>query len=384
MMKRIYVSLVVFFVVLIICISGCVKQETTPQPKHLDKHTKEVTSTTTETTTSTTNAEEVDIENTSKTKEVQILRGTVDPDLEVDIYDSDKAWRGTTLLLDHHDSPQSRIIEVNMLGEIVWEYMLPEDLREYTNPGPDVELLANNNVLFVAPGKGVYEINRNGTTVWSYENPKVSHDADRLANGNTLIAFGNNDRKTDAQLKEIDSTGKIVWSWHAGDYFGDKEPYSSIDIESTEGWTHTNAVSRLKNGNTLISPRNFHMLVEVSPQGEVVKTICEGLCRNQHDPEVQANGNILFANHDKPHEAIELNPETDEILWRFKIREQKYTPVRDANRLPNGNTLITGSTTVLEVTPDKEVVWRLTLKDTAFTLQESAGRGFYKAERIGQ
>ena len=55
--------------------------------------------------------------------------------------------------------------------------------------------------------------------VWSYTDPKVSHDADRLSNGNTLIAFGSMDTTSDAQAIEVSPDGKIVWSWHAGDSF---------------------------------------------------------------------------------------------------------------------------------------------------------------------
>jgi len=95
-------------------------------------------------------------------------RGALDPDIYVDVYRSDRAWAGTTLLPDNHNLERPRIIEVNMLGEIVWEYLVPQNLRRHTNPGFDVESLANNNVLFVLPRNGVYEIERNGNVVWSY------------------------------------------------------------------------------------------------------------------------------------------------------------------------------------------------------------------------
>ena len=55
-----------------------------------------------------------------------------------------------------------------MLGEILWEYLIPEDLSQYNNPGLDVESLPDGNVLFVLPRNGVYEIDRDGNTVWSY------------------------------------------------------------------------------------------------------------------------------------------------------------------------------------------------------------------------
>lgn len=306
-------------------------------------------------------------------------RGSIDPEIYVNVYRPEKAWPGTTLLPDNHNINRPRVIEVNMRGEIIWEYALPNNLRQYTNPGFDVEPLQNSNILLVLPGKGVYEINRNGEILWSYLDSKVSHDADRLPNGNTLVVFGNEDKISDPQVKEVNSKGEVVWTWHAKDHFN-KAPYKDI---YDEGWTHTNAVLRLPNGNTLISPRNFNFLVEVDPKGAVVRTVGEGFLEKQHDPEVLPNGNILLANHRKPHRAIEIHPETGEVLWRYTMSERSTWPVRDANRLPNGNTLITGTTKIVEVTPEGEVVWQLILKGITFERERAAGLGFYKAERIG-
>ena len=305
-------------------------------------------------------------------------RGTVDPDIIVDVYQSELVWAGTTLLPDNHNKDKPRIIEVNMLGEIVWQYVLPDNLKQYNNPGFDAELLANNNILFVLPRSGVYEIDRNGKVVWSYLTVKISHDADRLPNGNTIFVFGSDDQKSDAQVTEVNPKGEIVWQWYAKDYF-DKPPYASI---SDEGWTHTNAVTRLTNGNTLISLRNFDFVVEVDPQGAVVRTIGEGILDNQHDPEIQPNGNILLANHDRPHRAVEFDPKTGKIVWQSAGFEKDATPVRDANRLPNGNTLITGSTKIVEVTAEGKIVWQFTLKGITLVGQDAASRGFYKADRI--
>jgi len=305
--------------------------------------------------------------------------GTEVPDFHVDVYQSDMVWAGTTLLRDHHNPERPRIIEINMLGEIVWEYILPQNLQQYTNPGFDVEPLSNGNILFALPRKGVYEINRDGKTVWSYLTGKISHDADRLPNGNTIFAFGAYDGKSDAQVTEINQKGEIIWSWHAKDYF-DKPPYQNVSIE---GWTHTNAVTRLSNGNTLISPRNFHVVVEVDPQGAVVRLIGEGILKAQHDPEILANGNMLLANHGKPHRAIEIDSETGNIVWQSRGFPKKANPVRDANRLPNGNTLITGTTEIVEVTQELEVVWKLVLNKLMDEANVRA-RGFYKAERISK
>ncbi len=312
--------------------------------------------------------------------EVPIVRGTFDSDFVLEVYNKDKAQAGTTILADNHKIERPRIIEVNLLGEIIWEYIIPEELKKYTNPGFDVERLSNNNILFVLPGNGVYEVNKNKEIVWSYKTAKISHDADRLANGNTIYVYGNNDTMNDAQVVEVNPQGVIAWSWYAKNYF-DKAPYASIN---DQGWTHTNAVTRLNNGNTLISPRNFNMVIEINPNGEVINTIGENIMAEQHDPVLLSNGHLLFANHTRPEKAVEINADGDTV-WEYAITSVQQFPVRDANRLPNGNTLITTTTKIIEVTPAKEIVWTFAVKDTSqFIGQASAGLGFYKAERITQ
>jgi putative hemolysin len=304
--------------------------------------------------------------------------GTPDPAFKVDVYVPEKAWQGTTVLADNHDTTRPRIVEVNMLGEVTWEYPLPAELRQYTNPGLDVEPLPGGNILFVLPRNGVYEITRGKQITWKYLNPKVSHDADRLPNGNTLIAFGASDTTEDLQVKEIDRRNMLVWSWQAKQAFN-RAPYLGI---SEEGWTHTNAVTRLANGNTLVSLRNFDLMAEVDPAGKLVRTLGEGIAEGQHDPEVQPDGNILFANHGRPQAAVLMAP-NGTVLWQYEITDMKAWPVRDVNRLPNGNTLITGTDRILEVTPEKETVWQMRLAGVTFASpQEAPARGFYKAVRV--
>jgi len=300
------------------------------------------------------------------------------PEIYVDIYVPDRAYNGTTLLPDHYDPQNTRVIELDMRGEIVWEYVLPADLRRYTNPGFDAELLPNDDVLILLPKKGIYEINRKGEVIWSHWDEKVSHDADRLPNGNTIYVFGDSDRIGDAQVKEVDPEGRLVWSWRADSYFNTPEYKDIYD----KGWTHTNAVTRLANGNTLISPKNFNCLVEVDPHGKVVDIIGKDCLKFQHDPEVLPNGNILVANLGKPQEVLEIERASGNIIWRFEMPNRTSWPIRDANRLPNGNTLITGSTVILEVTPDHEVVWRVRMNDSFTDLNEARAKGFYKAQRI--
>lgn len=313
-----------------------------------------------------------------------MVRGTPDADLAVGVYVPEKVYNGTTLLPDNHVLGRPRVIEVNMLGEIIWEYPLPGELSRFTNPGFDVELLPSNNLLLMLPRYGILEVDRRGQVVWSYRTAKSSHDADRLPNGNTIFVFGNEDQKGDAQVTEVNPKGEIVWAWYARDHF-DKPPYSAI---YAEGWTHTNAVQRLSNGNTLISLRNFNLVAEVAPSGSVVRTLGEGILDEPHDPVLLPDGNLLSASHNsldrsKPQWALEIEPGTGRVVWQFPMPRMDSWPVRDANRLPNGNTLVTGANRIVEVTPGGEVVWNLALKVTFSVPQDAAGLGFYKAERIG-
>ena len=329
-----------------------------------------------------------------------MVRGQKDSVIKVTVYKAEKVWPGTTLLSDHHDVDNPRVIEVNMLGEVTWQYVLAEDLKQYTNPGQDVERLANGNTLLVMPGKGIVEISSDGELVWSHMDEKVSHDADRLVNGNTLYAYGNGDGLEDAQAKEVTPDGELVWEWYAKDYFN-KEPYLKI---SRNGWTHTNAVERLENGNTLVSPRNFDLLVEVDSEGSLVRTIGDGILVDAHDPEFLSTGNIMVSNQVKPHEALEFDPDTNKIVWRFvppypqiaksfsvNLADAKRVmlPIRDVDSLPNGNVLITGYPFIIEVTRDREIVWQLQYTDMESVVEGRLGinkgpsYGFYKAQRIG-
>ncbi len=312
-------------------------------------------------------------------------------DLEISVYNSGKTFEGTTLLTDGHDPENLRIIEVSMKGEIVWEYVIPRELIKSQPVGFDAETLENGNVLFVLSGSGVYEVDSAGNIVWSYQDAQVSHDADRLENGNTLINFGNNDKKIDAQIKEVNSDGEIVWEWMAKDVYG-KSKYSYIKPDG--GWTHANAVERLNDGSTMVSLRNFYLTTVLDADGKILKEFdwsIYGDDTDPHEPEINEAENTLLTclQNDSPYVAVEINVETEEVLWTYTNNHLRTA--RDCDKLPNGNVLIvavdTGGTrenqdddysTVIEVDSQGEIVWRLDLIN--FPAIKSPGF-FFKAER---
>ena len=295
----------------------------------------------------------------------------------VTIHNAEKAYQGTTFFVDKYADPD-KIYEVDMEGNVVWSLNIPKD---YAGEQIEAELLPIDTVLVVAVNRKLFEIDRQGNILWSHDDEKISHDADRLSNGNTIYVYGMGDQKTDAQVKEITPQGELVWEWYAKDYFN-HEPYSEISPKENSGWCHTNSVTRLDGGNTLISLRNFNMIVEVDQSGDIVNTI-QDIAESPHDPEVLTNGHILAAHQTATyHAAMEINPETNEVLWEYGFTNMKDFPVRDVNRLPNGNILITCSTRIIEVTHDKEIVWQLELTKDILEPGGSATLGFYKAERI--
>lgn len=307
--------------------------------------------------------------------------------LYVDVHDSDKTCNGTTLLTEGYNPDSPRIIEVDMQGKVVWEYLLPDELKHYTQPGFDAELLSNGHILIVLPRKGIREIDRSGTILWEYDDEKISHDADRLPNGNTIYVFGDGDTKEDAQVKEVDSQGNPVWSWYAKDEFN-IDPYTDI---SYQGWTHCNAVTRLQNGNTLVSLRNFSLSVIVASDGSVVTTYdwaskAGAEDPHPHEPEVESGGTLLVAlQNDSPYQGVEIDMASEEIVWSY-VRDGLRT-TRDCDRLTNGNTLMVGvmheddESVIFEVTSAGEIVWQLRLK--CAPVGQNPG-WFYKAQRICQ
>ncbi len=145
-------------------------------------------------------------------------------------------------------------------------------------------------------------------------------------------------------------------------------------------WGHLNTVVPFPNKTTLlISSRNQNTLFKVDREtDEIVWALGingefemseEDRFYHQHDPEIQDNGNIvMFDNGDpaiRPYSrAIEVAYDEDggtaEVVWAYRHDPDIFSNIwGDADRLTNGNTLVTfglrraniGST-IVEVSPD--------------------------------
>jgi hypothetical protein len=291
----------------------------------------------------------------------------------VEVYNPDKVYPGTTIFGDTTNRKEPMIVEVDMAGKVIWEYDIPMRIVSdgRAPSGMDVEWIpASGNILYTFPFSGVYEVDRNKNIVWSFKG-WASHDADRLPNGNTLIVWGWGKDSEVPEVYEVNPKGDVVWKWHAEKHLGDLKQY-----RTRGGYTHTNSAVRLKNGNTLVSLRNFFALVEIDRSGKIVWKL-ESLFVNPHDPEELPNGNILV-NTRKP-QLISEYDRTGKIVWQFKPKDADT--IRYNHKLPNGNIIFAERTSIVEISPKGEVVWKLRLKNVTPTKRDKR-HWFYKAERI--
>ncbi len=190
----------------------------------------------------------------------------------VEVHSFQRLEDGNTMVAE---SGNRRIVEVNADGKIVKELALT-----VKNPDPHrdtrlVRKLASGNYLVCHEGDGcVREYDPAGKVVWEYQldlagRPRSGghgpeghgtevFGAVRLANGNTVIAGGNNNR-----VIEVDAKGKVVWNLEQKELPG-----------ITLAWVTT--LQALPNGNLIVG--NCHagpdnpQLFEVTREKKVVWT----------------------------------------------------------------------------------------------------------------
>ena len=134
------------------------------------------------------------------------------------------------------------------------------------------------------------------------------------------------------------------------------------NIEVFDG-SNAKASPLFRRGNFLVSLRNIDSIAIVD--GENLRVLWLWGPTNltlQHNSTILANGNILlFDNGTRLSAAVEIDPRTNAVVWRYAPAQDFFSYIRGAcQRLPNGNTLVTLSQPgyAREVTPDGEIVWK--------------------------
>ncbi|HEV8544186.1 MAG TPA: PQQ-binding-like beta-propeller repeat protein [Verrucomicrobiae bacterium] len=273
---------------------------------------------------------------------------------------------GRNLLLG--DDSTHRLAILREDGSIAWE----------TRVGPihDASVLPNGNILYQQGWTKIIEVTSENKTVWEYDAA--------TSNGNTgkrveVHAF-QRVRMEDGGLTMIaeSGTGRIIEVDRAG------RLHREIKLKRDHPDAHmdTRLVRKIANGNYLVAEQNDGFVREYDPSGKIVWEYEQPLFGKErkpgHGPE--AFGNFVFSAIRLPngntligggngHCVLEVTPQK-EIVWRV---DQNDLPgitlawVTRVQRLPNGNTIIGNchagpdNPQLIEITSDKKVVW--TFKD---------------------
>ncbi|WP_255148956.1 aryl-sulfate sulfotransferase [Halorarius halobius] len=193
------------------------------------------------------------------------------------------------------------------------------------------------------------------------------HDVDTLPNGDLLVA----DIATDSVKRLDPDTGIINWAWNAdsayppasgGSYAGD--------------WTHLNDVEALPDGRYMASVRNHDQVVFLDESGLQPNWTLgtdgnHNVLYEQHNPDYipEANGGpaVIVADSEN-NRAVEYQRVDGAWEQSWSWSDSQLNWPRDADRLPNGNTLITDSNghRVIEVGRDGDIVWSMSMSSLPY------------------
>ena len=257
-----------------------------------------------------------------------------------------------------------RVYTVNERRNVEWVY---EHEAEMNPVILDAWALPNGNVLF-SHRYGVLEMDPAKETVWEYnleQKPPIElHSCQPLADGRLLMLECSENR-----LFEIDRAGQI---------------HREIVLTGIKRGVHNRyGVARKTLEGTYLVPYVLEgKVVEFSLSGEIIREIhIPNLTKSYiWYAERLSNGNTLVSTgHDL--RVLEIDPD-DNIVW--ELHESDLPGIQlfclmGVQRLPDGNTLICngdfhikelprGEVMIFEVTPEKEVVWKLTRSDVGKTL----------------
>ena len=325
-------------------------------------------------------------------------------DISISSYNPAKAYNGLTLFTPF---AAEKFHIIDMEGNTVFDF----DLFAPNRYDADFEVLDDGGILILSPGN-IYKFRQPDTVEWIISALSSHHCVIQIPNGNIMFLYHytldvdgwDAPFLADAICEMNPHTQEIVWDWRTGDHLSTDDycPYhitSSYWSTDHYDWTHSNTiVYREEESAVYLNIRHLDRLVKIDyPSGEILWAMGrggdfgEGLFSHSHDPEFLDNGNIMMydnGNHRTPVEysrAVEIAYDAEygwaSVVWAWPDWPLFYdSAMGDANRLPNGNTLITSSQhgRLIEVTQNKEVVWDMQLEPVFDVFQPM----MYKCERI--
>ncbi|NLC37982.1 MAG: thioredoxin [Clostridia bacterium] len=260
--------------------------------------------------------------------------------------------RGNTLILCHKNVRNPKIseklllddaiIEVTWEGEIVWEWNCHEHFDEYGFSEAAKNILYRDPNMRPAGGGMGDWMHINSMSVLG---PNKWYDAgDERFHPDNIIW----DARESNIIAIIDKkTGKVVWK--VGPDYDTSEELKQL------GW--------------IIGQHHAHMIPRGLPGEGNILVFDNGGWAGYGLPNPSSPTGRMNARRDYSR-VLEFDPTTLQIVWQYTPVEAGYVHPVDSNRfyspfisgaqrLPNGNTLITEGSggRIIEVTPDHEIVW---------------------------
>ncbi len=269
----------------------------------------------------------------------------------------------------------AKLVAIGPNGTVKWVHHTGDHGMVW---GYDVDPMPNGDLFVTGTTQGktvAYEFNpRTQKHVWKQTlDIDDTHDIDLINNGTQLLVanlrnYNEDEKRSDDSVFVYDlKKDNIVWRW----YFRDHYPHDTADgsySNYTHDWTHVNNVQKIGKGEYLVSPRNFDQAIVINRStnkidmklGEPGNT---SILNKQHNPDylVSKDGKptMLVADSDN-NRMVEYQKEGDSWnrTWSLGKGDDLSWP-RDADRLPNGDTLLGDSKheRVMQVTPTGKVVW---------------------------
>lgn len=320
--------------------------------------------------------------------------------------DHDKVSPGF-MLYAHLTSP-GIVKMVDNNGKEVHRWKMP------ARPGRHARILPNGNLAYngVHPdgpnlfplwqkyrGGLMLQVDPEGKEVMRWEDPLAHHDQNHLDDGTLLYttlqplsaeqaaSVPGGISGTEAPdghvyadcIKHVDPrSGKTLWHWSL------IENINPADFPLQPHYTRDhypliNSVSFLRDGNILASLRSVSAVIIISKEtGKILWHLDSTVIAQQHHATEMNDGSILiFDNGVYRHResmpysrVIQVDRATKNIVWQYKDPHPMtfFTPFMGAaQRLPNGNTLITeaGFGRIFEVTKEGKMCWEYIVPEFA-------------------
>ncbi len=232
----------------------------------------------------------------------------------------------------------------------------------------DVDHLPGGDLLLAATEPGITVIEEihpttgNHSTVKRFGDVLDAHDVDRIDEHEWVLV--DKHPQHNRVLVYNQTREAVVWEYHFDDHPEDFPidgggPYQ-------DDWTHVNDVEVLDENVFMVSIRNFDQVVAIDrDSSDVVWRLGEdddhSTLFEQHNPDYLQGENdtptVLVADSENDR-VVEYARDGDDWTRTWVLSGGLHEP-RDADRLPNGNTLIAERMghRILEVTPEGDVVW---------------------------